>query len=320
MRGMLIATVVVFSASPALAGAEECAAKPTLETYFAPKNLPDSGTRCTMEHGKCVKIELRGYLYKPKGPGKHPILIYNHGSEENPGDKCVVGTYFANLGYFVFVPHRRGHGRSTGAYLDVYTSDFCSKKTDPGFCKMEYLHKQVDDVEEAIAFMKKQPGAADLKIALMGHSFGGITSVFANAKDLGQRAVVSASGGSQSWEGNDDARKEMDDAVRAAVAPTFFLEPLNDHSIDPTLELAHAAGEACRQYQSAIYPAVDANGDGHVDAADYATVELRDKAHGKFSAQTAEWGPAAHEFMMRYLDQPAAKFDKHCRGTSHSVN
>lgn len=317
MRSILIATAVMITVCPALAAAShECAAKPTLKTYFAPKNLPDSGTRCTMDKGKCVKIELRGYLYKPKGPGRHPILIYNHGSEETPGDKCVIGTYFSNLGYFVFVPHRRGHGCSTGAYLDAY----CSKRNDVGFCQMEYLHEQVDDVEEAIAFMKQQPGAADEKIALMGHSFGGITSVFANAKDLGQRAVVNASGGSQSWEWNDDVRKEMDCAVRAAVAPIFFLEPLNDRSIDPTLDLAHAAGEACRQFQSAIFRAIDVTGDGKVDAADYATVELRDKAHGQFSAQVSEWGPAAHEFMMRYLNKPAVKFDKHCRGTSHSTH
>ena len=319
MRNLLVAAVVLLAGYPAVAGAEECAAKPTLETYFAPTNLPDHGTRCTLEHGKCVKIELRGYLYKPKGPGPHPILIYNHGSEPMPGDKCVIGTYFSDLGYSVFVPHRRGHGRSTGTYLDVYIKDFCSRKNDAGFCKMEYLHAQVDDVEEAIAFMKKQPGVADKKIALMGHSFGGITTVFANAKDLGQRAVVSASGGSQSWEGNDDARKEMDKAVRAAVAPTFFVEPLNDHSIDPTLELARAAGDACRQFQSAIFGGIDSNGDGKVDAADYATVELRDKAHGRFASQVAVWGPAAHEFMMRYLETPAAPFDKHCRGTSHGI-
>jgi dienelactone hydrolase len=320
MRNMLIAAAISIAVSPALAADDGCAAKPKLVTYFAPTKLPDSGTRCTMAKGKCVEIELRGYLYTPKGPGKHPILIYNHGSEETPGEKCAIGTYFSNLGYFVFVPHRRGHGHSTGAYLDAYTKDFCSQKNDPGFCKMEYLHKQVDDVEEAIAFMKKQPGAAAERIALMGHSFGGITTVFANTKDLGQRAVVNASGASQSWEGNDDARKEMDDAVRAAVAPTFFLEPLNDRSIDPTLDLAHAAGEACRQFQSAIFQAIDATGDGKVNAADYATVELRDKAHGQFSAQVSVWGPAAHEFMQRYLDKPAAKFDKHCRGTSHSTN
>jgi len=153
----------------------------------------------------------------------------------------------------------------------------------------------------------------------MGHSFGGITSVFANMKDLGQRAVVNASGGSQSWKDNDDARKEMDDAVRAAVAPVFFIEPLNDRSIDPTLELAHAAGEACRQFQSAIFAAIDVTGEGKVDAADYATDTLRDKAHGQFSAQVSVWGPSAHEFMTRNLAQ-TAKFDKHCRGTSHATN
>jgi len=104
------------------------------------------------------------------------------------------------------------------------------------------------------------------------------------------------------------------------VAPAFFIEPLNDRSIDPTIELARAAGQACRVYQSAIFPALDTNGDGKVNAADYATTDLRDKAHGGFMSAVADWGPAAHEFMTRFFEKPAQPFDKACRGTSHEVN
>jgi carboxymethylenebutenolidase len=301
---------------------DSCPTPHELRTYYQPASLPaGDDTRCDVAQGKCSRLELKGFLYMPaadKLPA--PILIFNHGSEKNPGTVCPIGTYFASLGYIVFVPHRRGHGRSTGVYLDRYTEERCSHPGQGNLCKMEYLHKQVDDVEAAIAYVRSLPGADRERIAIMGHSFGGITTAFANAKDLGQRAVVVGAGASQSWEGNPYARADMTAAARAAVAPAFYLEPLNDHSIDPTIELARAAGEACRQFQSALFPAVDSNGDGRIDGADYAPVAMRDRAHGSFAQHVDEWGAAAHEFMMRYFKHPAARFDSLCRGTSHALH
>jgi dienelactone hydrolase len=321
LRWTLVCLVLATLAGAACAE-DNCAAPHELRTYYQPASLPAApDTRCDMAQGTCAKLELKGFLYMPaadKLPA--PILIFNHGSEKNPGTVCPIGTYFTGLGYIVFVPHRRGHGRSTGAYLDAYTKSYCSHPGQANLCKMEYLHRQVDDVEAAIAYVKALPGADRERIAIMGHSFGGITTAFANAKDLGQRAVVVGAGASQSWEGNPYARSEMEAAVRAAVAPAFYLEPLNDHSIDPTLELPRLAGDACRQVQSAILPAVDSNADGRIDGADYSPAAMRDRAHASFSQHVDEWGPAAHEFMTRYFKKPAARFDSLCRGTSHAVH
>jgi dienelactone hydrolase len=324
---VLVAVVLTLLARSALA--EECPANPELRSYLKPAALPgDKDTRCDFDaKGKCTALDLKGFLYvppatAPKGPGGYPILIYNHGSEQAPGMVCDIGTYFRNLGYVVFVPHRRGHGRSTGVYLDRYTKDFCSTRGDGGACKMEYLHKQVDDVEAAIAFARTVPGVDAKNVALFGHSFGGIVTVFANAKDLGQRAAVDMAGGSQSWMGNPECAKQMAEAVRAGVAPTFFFEPLNDKSIGPTLELAKIAGETCHQYQAAIYAPVDVNDDGKVDLGDYQGdlgdgKTVRDKAHGKSTHQLDEWGPAVHEFISRYFRAPAGPVDKLCQGTSY---
>ena len=96
----------------------------------------------------------------------------------------------------------------------------------------------------------------------------------------------------------------------------FFVEPLNDHSIAPTIELARVAGNACRQYESLIYPAIDVNGDGTIDEKDYDTVENRDKAHVGAMKATAQWGGAVQEFISRYIATPAKPFDHLCQGTS----
>jgi dienelactone hydrolase len=334
----LLLSIALVCAAGATAFASEaraaCSVKPKLVTYYAPDALPTGkhDSRCTLDDkGKCKKLALKGYIYVPpasvKDDGPYPLLVYNHGSEEHPGLKCAEGEFFAKLGYVVVVPHRRGHGegddRSTGKYLTQYCAD------NDGPCKMKYLRMQLDDVKKAIGFAKgyKVDGkkVVDAKrIALMGHSFGGIVTMFLNQQDVGQQAAVNLSGASQSWEGSEDARNEMKIAAREALKPVYYLEPLNDHSIEPTFYLAEVAGKACRVYQTAIFPTMDSNTDGTTDMKDYKgdwdkdgkDYDPRDAAHSQFSAATELWGPTVHEFMQRYFRHPIATFTHNCQGTS----
>jgi pimeloyl-ACP methyl ester carboxylesterase len=339
MRHLVLASAAAAAIIAAAPEARACTVTGSLVTYYKPTVLPLFDTRCDLDSADhCTKLELKGYLYTPPPPppgqvgqvALFPLLVFNHGSEETPGDKCDVGEYFSTRGYVVFVPHRRGHGKSTGVYLDQYNSDFCSV-SNAGACKMEYLRKQVDDVSAAVTYMKGLTVGlfgpklvnAD-KIVFMGHSFGGIVTIFANEKQLGQKAVISVAGASQSWEGNPSAVSEMVDAVEDAIAPMYFVEPMNDHSIRPTIELAQVAGLNCKQYQSAIFPPSEVTGDGLITLADYEgdwdgdgkTFDPRDAAHGAFTgSRITEWGPSALEFYTRYLALPA-KLDKLCLGTS----
>src|SRR5262245_9885504 len=263
----LAALAVTALAAAAPAGAQDCPAA-KLRTYYShqPGVVEDpTRTDCSIVTGSC-RTELKGFLFLPAVQhgfsGNHPFIVYNHGSEENPGTKCEIGEYFSSLGYVVFVPHRRGHGKSTGMYLDQFVASpiFCPSGQG-GQCKMDYLHRQEADVEAAIDYVKTlfgrghgifRPKLVDPhRLAIMGHSFGGSTTVFVNAKHLGQKAAVDIAGGSQSWEGSDAARSEMREAVRHAVAPTFFLEPMNDKSIEPTFMLAATAARSCRVFQAA---------------------------------------------------------------------
>src|SRR6266850_7829488 len=65
-------------------------------------------------------LTLVGFLFKPDGPGPFPALIWNHGSEKNPGTMRqfdAVAAIFVPAGYVVFAPMRRGHGDSEGPYI-----------------------------------------------------------------------------------------------------------------------------------------------------------------------------------------------------------
>lgn len=327
-RTLVIASLLV-SVTSSVSAESQCTVEPTIVSYYEPKNLPATkDTRCDLKDGKCEKLELKGFLYLPpasaQGKAPHAVIIQNHGSGKTVSPNCEFGSYFAELGYVVLMPMRRGYGESTGVYQDEYIEKYCSKPGEAGFCKMEYLHKQVADIESAISYVKKRSDVDADRIALSGHSFGGIATVFANTQDLGQKAAIDFAGASQSWEGNDEAVAEMLEAVKAAVAPIYFFEPLNDASIGPTIQLAKAAGQNCQQYQSALFPAVDTDGNDKIDAKDYSGVRdppvtgnhARDIAHGLSTKMLDRWGPSMHEFMTRYFKHPAKKFDQLCKGTS----
>src|SRR5690242_6705065 len=76
-------------------------------------------------HKQCVTftngpLTLVGYLYKPDGPGPFPTLIWNHGSEPDPGGGPQfdsVAAIFVPAGYAVLAPVRRGQGDSQGEYI-----------------------------------------------------------------------------------------------------------------------------------------------------------------------------------------------------------
>jgi pimeloyl-ACP methyl ester carboxylesterase len=310
---------------------------PTLVSYDRPAQLPsgDDDTRCELApDGRCLALDLKGYLYLPdpeRFTAPYPVLVNNHGSGENAGEKCTDSSYFAERGYLVMVPHRRGHGESTGVYLDEYVSTYCSTPGENGACKMEYLREQVDDVAAALAYALDLTGDGGAPLgdpdrtAIMGHSFGGIVTMFTNQRELGQRAVIDIAGASQSWEGNPYASLEMTVAARAARAPVLYLEPLNDRSIRPTVDLAAVAGAACRQYQSAILPAIDVDEDGAITLADYVgdtdgdgnDFDPRDRAHGQFTKHTELWASMALEFLERHFRLPRQRFDELCEGTSY---
>lgn len=55
-----------------------------------------------------------------EGPGPFPAIVWNHGSEKDPGrgpQFDTVAKMFVPAGYVVFAPMRRGHGESQGPYI-----------------------------------------------------------------------------------------------------------------------------------------------------------------------------------------------------------
>ena len=289
----------------------------SVRTYLSIDRAAPGDTRAT--NGR---VRLRGWVYIPSGTppaGGFPVIVFNHGSGQETESRCTLADFFvAKRRYMLFVPARRGHDGSTGEYFEDYaerkTNATCNGGCPPDlrtfwtkYWTVEYLRDQRDDVTSAILYIKTYPKANPHKIAVMGHSFGGIVSVFWNVlTGEDTKAVIDIAGGSQSWVGTPYLQQEMKEAVAQAKRPFFFLQPKNDVSIQPTIELTYVAGKNDQRYQSAIFapvpqsliqpcPRPDPNAPGE-------TLSCGDVAHGKFAREASEiakWGPTVADFLRR---------------------
>jgi dienelactone hydrolase len=266
-----------------------CAVVGALVSYLQTTTLDTNDTRCgPISNGSCT-IDLKGYLFVPQGVATPaPTIVFNHGSELLPGAKCSIADYFVSKGYVVFVPHRRGQGQSTGLYIGNYT---CPAIT--------YLQEQVADVTAAWNYVKGLtasdggPVVDPTRMAIMGHSYGGIMTLLTNATSLGQVAAVDLCGDSESWNGPTNATSTvpvLNAAVDHARSPIFFAQPSNDVATQPTIDFSNRAGIDGQQFQATIYPPVP----------DAGTPE---EAHTQFVEdpnEVAQWGSAALDFLHRY--------------------
>jgi len=207
------------------------------------------------------KLTLHGILYKPKGPGPFPAVLYNHGS--SPGmvsnqASDLLGPLYANHGWVFFMPYRRGQGLSAAS--GSYIMDEVEKARKKGgtkalsatlirLLKTDHLNDQL----AALAWLKKENFVQSSHIAVAGNSFGGIETVLGAAKGT-YCAAIDASGAAQSWNDVPELQAVMINAVELSKAPIFFFQAANDYNLSPSRVLSKAMRKVGKQYQVKIYP------------------------------------------------------------------
>lgn len=306
---------------------------------------PQGGLRC--------KIRLRGTLYYPLASAYNhpdgepapdfPALLVNHGSEktfEADTKFCEQAEYFVPKGYIVFAPFRRGQGdpdagegnMSTGVYVEDLLNDWINGTnnyvhntscTNRSCYKAQLLKEQADEEEaDAVNYLKQRndvktdPGQPnDHRIAIMGISYGGAVTVFANRQSLGQKAAVAFSPGAQQWDRSvncfpgdpicgTDFQRSLISAAGFADRPAYYLQAKWDYDTRATIDLAyaHAYGSAdplhSRGWMAAIFPyknpCVTESGEARpCTDSDYQSI------HAGFFRDVEVWGPSVTDFLKR---------------------
>ena len=252
---------------PLLAGQSRRDAR-TIRTVPASPSPPVRSRVVTFPSGKIV---LHGVLYLPDGPGPFPAVVYNHGSAGGMLSKMAfdtLGPVFAEHGWVLFGPYRRGQGLSASA--GKYIGDQISASTKKGglaagAVTMVHLLEtdHLDDQLAALAWLRTQKFVRADRIAVAGNSFGGILTVF-GAERGSYCAAINSAGGAQSWADAPLLQTTMARSVRNARAPIFFFQAANDYDLSPSRVLADTMRAAGKEFELKIYPPFGKSAsDGH---------------------------------------------------------
>jgi len=205
---------------------------------------------------KSDNLTLVGFLFKPDGPGPFPALVWNHGSEQNPGTARqfdAVAAIFVPAGYVVFAPMRRGHGDSEGPYIMDQL-----RRADGGRASLLVRvmeREQLDDQLAGQAYLKGLPYVDPNRLVVAGCSFGGIQTLLAAERGAGYRAAVAISPGALSWNNNPLLRDRLVEAVRKTEIPVFVIQPPKDASLEPARVLGAELQQRGPQHAVKVYPA-----------------------------------------------------------------
>ncbi|HVQ15077.1 MAG TPA: alpha/beta fold hydrolase [Vicinamibacterales bacterium] len=225
--------------------------------FVAGAGVP-SAKRVTFQSGG---HSLVGFLYQPEGAGPWPALIWNHGSEKDPGagrQFDTVASIFAPAGYVVFAPERRGHGDSSGEYVvDRVKAAFSLQGKDAANRLTVHLleTEQLDDQLAALGYVSRLPFVDPERVVVAGCSYGGIETLLGAESRAGYKAAVSISPAALSWDRNDYLQARLVKAVSRIRIPVLLIQPAKDASLAPSHVLGVAATRAGTPMTVKVYPA-----------------------------------------------------------------
>jgi polyhydroxybutyrate depolymerase len=202
-------------------------------------------------------LMLHGWIYKPQGAGPFPAIVWNHGSEKNPGQHPPLGKFYTEHGYVLFLPIRHGHDGSPGPYIGDELKNFKAHTQNKQAVqrKAVELHEQCNgDVVAAITWLKKQSYVDPHRTAVTGVSYGGIQTLLTAEKNLGLRAAIPFAPGAMSWSSKQLQEREIK-AVRNTKVPLFLLQAQNDYSIGPSQTLGPIIRSKGGVNRAKLYPA-----------------------------------------------------------------
>jgi dienelactone hydrolase len=197
---------------------------------------------------------LRGDVLKPAGAEAFPAIVYNHGSERDPGLDAFqrMGEFLQSEGYVVFFPYRRGSTGSEGPYWKDEVKKRPDSEANDALVAQLDLHN--DDVLAAIDWLAAQPYVDRDRIAVAGCSFGGIETVLAAERSPHVYAAVDFAGASASWASMPPLQERLKKAVRSARVPILFLQAENDFDTTPSRVLSAEMSAAGKPNAMRIFP------------------------------------------------------------------
>ena len=159
-------------------------------------------------------LQLKGFLWKPNGPGPFPTVLFNHGSGGADADHTAglpiteaaekLAEVFLKHGYAFLYLFRRGQGLpgDQGPFMQDILRQEAAARGKQARQHLQYMLATTDhlhDVMAALSFLKTAPAIDAKRIAIAGHSFGGQVTLLAAERDNTLRAAVTFAAAAGSW-------------------------------------------------------------------------------------------------------------------------
>jgi len=244
----------------------------------ATPEVPASGgpETVTVQNGS---LTLRALLWRPRGRGPFPAILFNHGSGRSREQLERLGPYerqadalgpvFANHGYLFLYLFRRGAGLSADQgtnSFDLMNDELATNGLDArNALQLQLLeNRELSDSLSGLAFLRALPGVNSSAVAAIGHSFGGSLTLLLAEREPTLRAIVVFSGAGYSWDRSPKLRARLLAAVASMAAPVFFIHAANDYSVAPGQALDAQLRQLGKAHRLKIYPPVGHTADeGH---------------------------------------------------------
>ncbi|HEU0081745.1 MAG TPA: alpha/beta hydrolase [Bradyrhizobium sp.] len=137
-----------------------------------------------IEQGRPVRLEA--VMFRPEGAGPFPLAVINHGSTGMGLDPRLarqtwvaadLADFLNERGWLVAFPQRRGRGKSDGLYDEGFSEDRKSGYTCDADISLRGANRALDDIDAAIAALRRRPDVAPAPLLIGGQSRGGVLAV-----------------------------------------------------------------------------------------------------------------------------------------------
>ncbi|HMK31145.1 MAG TPA: alpha/beta fold hydrolase [Terriglobales bacterium] len=241
-------------------------------------------------------LHLKGYFWKPAGRGPFPAILFNHGSGADDPQHTAGRTMaeaasdlapvFLRHGYAFLYLCRRGQGLS--ADQGPFTQDLLKQAETKGADARKQLHyqlitgTQLDDALAGLTFLKTVREIDPKRIAIVGHSFGGMLTLLSGDHDSTIRAEVAFAAGANSWRASQELRDRTLAVVGKTATPIMLVYAANDYDTTPGKDISAELDRLHKSHLLKIYPPIG---------------KTSDDGHSLLYLGVSEWEPDVFHFL-----------------------